>query len=119
MHLLILAQEDTASGGNAFATLLPLLLIGVFVWFVMIRPQKKRQQQFKEMQSELGVGDTVYTIGGLMGVVDEIGDDHVDLAVTNDGTILRFKRSSIAEILKNTDLDDDLEETDVADEAAS
>lgn len=100
--LLLLAQE---SGGAAstLGTFLPLLLIGAFIWFFMIRPQRKRQQAVKEMQQALSVGDDVITVGGLHGRVDAIGDETVDLVVDEDeagnDTVLRFKRSAVAEIL--------------------
>lgn len=124
MNLLILAQ-DGGSSGSPLGLYLPLILIAVFVYFVMIRPQRKRQQEFKEMQSDLSVGDVVHTIGGLVGVVDEIDDEFVELLVTQEADFaLRFKRSAIAEIIRDTDdqgVDDvDTEGADeVNDEATS
>ena len=96
--MLFLAQE-TAESGSALISMLPLLLIGAFVYFAMIRPQRKRQQTFQKMQQSLSVGDDVITIGGIHGRVDAIGPDYVDLEVTDD-VVMRFKRSAIADILK-------------------
>ena len=104
--LLFLAQEG--GGGSSLLSLLPLLLIGLFVYFAMIRPQRKRQQQAKEMQRSLSVGDDVVTIGGLHGRVDAIGDETVDLELTDD-VVVRFRRSSIAEIVSDEPADDDVE----------
>lgn len=95
--LLFLAQEG-GDAGSSLVSLLPLLLIGLFVYFAMIRPQRKRQQQAKEMQRSLSIGDDVITIGGLHGRVDAIGDDTVDLELTDD-VVVRFRRSSVAEIV--------------------
>lgn len=99
--LLILAQEAEATG-SLLGGLLPLILIGLFIWFAMIRPQRKRTQAHRQMQSTLAVGDRIITVGGLYGVVDDIGDDTVDIIVDADGdVVLRFKRSAIAEILRD------------------
>ena len=103
--LLILAQEG-GGGGSPLVTLLPLLLIGLFVYFAMIRPQRKRQQQAQKMQRELSVGDDVVTIGGLHGRVDAIGDETVDLELTDD-VVVRFRRSSIAEVVGDEPAGDD------------
>ena len=54
----------------------------------------------------LTIGDRIVTIGGLHGVVDAIGDDTVDIVVDADGdVVLRFKRSAIAEIVRDADAD--------------
>ncbi|MGA9232533.1 MAG: preprotein translocase subunit YajC, partial [Exiguobacterium oxidotolerans] len=50
-------------------TFLPMILIFVVFYFLLIRPQNKRQKQVREMQTQLSRGDTVVTIGGLHGVV--------------------------------------------------
>lgn len=78
--------------------ILPLFFVAMY--FVLIRPQRKRQQEVQDMQSSLAVGDDVVTIGGLHGEVTEIGADHVDLQVTSDGVVLRFRRSSVADVIR-------------------
>lgn len=98
MHLLLAQAGDSAGGG--LLGFLPLLLIGAFIWFAMIRPQRKRQQAVQDMQKKLSVGDDVITIGGMHGRVDAIGDATVDLELTDD-VVVRFKRSAIAEIVSD------------------
>jgi preprotein translocase subunit YajC len=99
--LLILAQDAEATG-SLLGGLLPLILIGLFIWFAMIRPQRKRTQAHRQMQDTLAVGDHIITIGGLYGEVEEIGQDTVDIVVDAEGdVVLRFKRSAIAEILRD------------------
>lgn len=71
------------------------------MYFILIRPQRKRQQEVQQLQSSLGPGDDVVTIGGLHGEVLDIGDDHVDLVVDNQGTVLRFRRSAVADIIRD------------------
>lgn len=117
--LLILAQEG-GGGGSSLLSLLPLLLIGLFVYFAMIRPQRKRQQQAQEMQRQLSVGDDVVTIGGLHGRVDAIGDETVDLELTDD-VVVRFRRTSIAEVVGDEPVehDDESSAEDTADQQES
>lgn len=72
---MLLAQAESAFD---LTSLLPLLLIGAFVWFIMIRPQRKRAAERKNMMSSLSVGDDIVTIGGIHGRVDALTDDWVD-----------------------------------------
>lgn len=78
-----------------------LILLGFFalMWFVLIRPQQKRQKEHAKMLAALTIGDDVVTIGGLHGTVVALGDDTVDLDVTDDVT-LRFQRSAIAKVVQ-------------------
>ncbi len=90
MSVFYLAQ--TEGGGINF--LLPLLLLGVLMYFLIIRPQRKRSRRQQELASSLEVGDQVRTIGGLLGVVVGLGDDWVLLGI-EDGRI-RVQRSAVA-----------------------
>lgn len=74
--------------------LLPLLLLGGLMYFLIIRPQRRRMKSQKELSAALAIGDQVRTIGGLLGVVVGLGDDWVLLGV-EDGRI-RVQRSAIA-----------------------
>lgn len=71
-----------------------VLFIGV-MYFLLIRPQQKRQKQHRAMLEELNRGDDVVTIGGMHGRVAAITDEYVDLDVFDDVT-LRFQRQAIA-----------------------
>ena len=112
MDLHLLAQTGDAAGGS-LVSFLPLLLIGAFVWFAMIRPQRKRQQAVQDMQKKLSVGDDVITIGGVHGRVDAIGEGVVDLEL-NDDVVVRFKRSAIAEIVGDVEDGGDEAESETA-----
>ena len=74
--------------------LLIILLFGV-MYFLMIRPQQKRRREAQEMQSRLGPGDQIVTIGGLHGSVVSVTDDVVTLEVA-PGVNVRFARPAIA-----------------------
>ena len=70
------------------------LLIGVF-YFMLIRPQKKRAEQHRNLIDSVGVGDEIVTIGGLHGRVSRLGDDDIEIEAA-PGTKLRFVKSAIA-----------------------
>lgn len=77
------------------------LLIGVF-YFMLIRPQKKRAQQHRDLIQSVDVGDEVVTIGGLHGTVTRISDDDFEIQAA-PGTNLRFVKSAIARKITEDD----------------
>lgn len=85
---------------DSLVQLAPLLLMFVLFYFLLIRPQKKRQNAVQQMQSSLKKGDKVVTIGGLHGTVDSI--DELKLVVKSpDGTKLTFDRQAIREVVES------------------
>lgn len=89
---------DAAAAGIPTAGLtqlvLPILLIVVF-YFMLIRPQRKRDKQTKEMLASLKVGDKVVSVGGIIGSISSIKDDTVTIEVGADKTKLQFEKNSI------------------------
>jgi preprotein translocase subunit YajC len=77
--------------------LLPLLLIPV-LYFVMIRPQQKRQKQWQEMLSGIKSGDKVTTAGGVRGTIISIKDDVIIIKVAPDGIKMEIAKSAIASV---------------------
>lgn len=77
--------------------LLPLLLIPV-LYFVMIRPQQKRQKQWQEMLSKLKTGDRVTTSGGIRGIILSIKDDSIIIRVAPDSLKLEIAKGAIASV---------------------
>ena len=73
--------QGGGSGNPAetFMSFVPLILMIAVFWFLLIRPQKKRQQEHKKMLENLRRGDTVVTTGGLIGRVVEIDGDILTL----------------------------------------
>lgn len=81
-------------------TFLPLIAIIALMYFMMIRPQRKREKETKAMINALKVGDKVVTIGGIVGKVSRIKDDTVILETGNVGTpneksFIKMERDSI------------------------
>ncbi|MBV8125567.1 MAG: preprotein translocase subunit YajC [Burkholderiaceae bacterium] len=95
------AYAQSASGGGAESSLmgmLPLVLMFVVLYFVMIRPQMKRQKEHKTMIEALGKGDEVVTNGGMLGKVSKLTESIVTLEVAN-GVEIQVQRSSVVQVL--------------------
>ncbi|MFL6556992.1 MAG: preprotein translocase subunit YajC [Bacillus sp. (in: firmicutes)] len=83
------------SGG--IGTIIPLILMFVLFYFLLIRPQQKRQKSVQKMQSDLKKGDKIVTIGGLHGFIDSI-DENKAVIKCGDGSRLTFDRNAIREV---------------------
>jgi preprotein translocase subunit YajC len=75
-----------------------LILMFVVLYFVMIRPQMKRQKETKAMLDALAKGDEVATAGGIIGTITKIGDSIVTLEVAS-GVEMQIQRFAVAQIL--------------------
>ena len=78
--------------------MLPLLLMFVVLYFVMIRPQMKRQKEHKAMIDALAKGDEVATVGGLLGKISRIGDTTLGLELAT-GVEVNLQRSAVVQVL--------------------
>lgn len=90
----VLAQEDVGESVNPILAWLPFILVGLALYFLAIRPQKRRAQTLRDFQSELAVGDEVRTAGGIIGVVSSLSDREAIVEV--GGVKLKFARGAIA-----------------------
>ncbi|MBB6451895.1 preprotein translocase subunit YajC [Salirhabdus euzebyi] len=80
--------------------LAPILLFFVIFYFILIRPQQKRQKAVQNMQSELKKDDKIVTIGGLHGTVHALDEGTIVIRV-EDGTKLTYDRSAVREVVSN------------------
>ena len=78
--------------------MLPIVLMFVVLYFVMIRPQMKRQKEHKAMIEALAKGDEVVTAGGVLGKVTKIGDSYLHVEVAN-GVELQVQRAAVVQVL--------------------
>ena len=105
--------EEAAAGGAAgvegeatqvssvaalATTFLPLILIFVVFWFMLIRPQRKKDKQVKEMLNNLKAGDRICTIGGIYGTITGIKDDTITLSVGKDNLSMVVARWAIRSV---------------------
>lgn len=98
--LMILEAAPANPGGSLLSMFLPMALLMGVMYFLMIRPQKKRDQEMREMINALEVGDEVVTIGGVVGRVFNIQDDNVTIATSVQNTLMTFKKSAIGHVIK-------------------
>ncbi|HWP20030.1 MAG TPA: preprotein translocase subunit YajC [Burkholderiaceae bacterium] len=95
------AQAAPAAQPGAESTLvslLPLVLMFVVLYFIMIRPQMKRQKEHKAMIEALAKGDEVVTAGGVLGKVSKLGETYLHLEVS-DGVEIQIQRSAVVQVL--------------------
>ena len=104
-----------AQGGGSFTPLLLIVLLFGVMYFMMIRPQQKRRREAQAMQSALGPGDQIVTIGGLHATVVAVDDDVVTLEMS-PGVTARYARPAIARVLTSAPVAEEPLESEVADE---
>jgi len=94
------AQTAAAPGGgeSTLFSLAPLVLMFVVLYFIMIRPQMKKQKEHKAMIEALAKGDEVVIASGVLGRVAKLGDSFVHVEVA-DGVELQVQRSSVVQVL--------------------
>ena len=117
MPLSVLADAAgaEAQGGSMWVMLiqlLPIVLIFVVMYFLLIRPQKKKEKQAQEMRNNLQVGDEVITAGGIIGRVVSVREDTVVVETGGDRSKVRIKRWAIQSV---ETIHDDTEEMCIRD----
>ena len=86
------------SGTDSLFSLLPLVLMFVVLYFIMIRPQMKKQKEHKAMIEAIGKGDEVVIAGGVLGRVAKLGESYLHVEVAN-GVELQVQRSAVVQVL--------------------
>jgi preprotein translocase subunit YajC len=86
-----------AAGGGMIGTLIPFALIIFIFYFLIIRPQNKKQKETQKMLSALKKGDKIITIGGIHGSITKVKDNTVVVKV-DDGTEIEFSRSAVSNV---------------------
>jgi preprotein translocase subunit YajC len=103
--VVLLAQEGgDADKTNLIQSFAPMVAIGIFFYFIVMRPQlksqKNKRKQHEDLMTNLKKNDKVVTIGGIIGTVAEVADDRVTLKI-DDNTRVKFTRSSIQDLLSD------------------
>ena len=94
-------MEAATAGGAALVTsMLPFVLVLVVMYFLIIRPQKKKDKKMQDMRNSVEIGDSVTTIGGIVGIVVSIKEDTLVVETGTDRSKIRFKRWAISEVNK-------------------
>ncbi|GAB2898531.1 preprotein translocase subunit YajC [Microbulbifer echini] len=94
-----MAQQAAPSPqGNPMITLLMFAGLFAFMWFFIIRPQRKRQKEHQELVGALKKGDEVVMSSGMLGRVDKVDEDYIVLEVA-DNMSLKFQKVSVHAVL--------------------
>ncbi|NYT62336.1 preprotein translocase subunit YajC [Alcaligenaceae bacterium] len=80
--LKLITAQAAAGGENALMGMLPIILMFVILYFLMIRPQMKRQKEHRNMVAALSKGDEVITSGGMLGKVTKVSDSYVTIEIS-------------------------------------
>ena len=83
---------------SSLMSMLPLVLMFVVLYFVMIRPQMKKQKEHRAMIDALAKGDEVVTAGGLLGKVAKLGDSNLGLEIANGVEVQRGSGNVFADL---------------------
>lgn len=92
------APAAAPGGADSLMSFLPLLLMFAVLYFIMIRPQMKKQKEHKAMIDALAKGDDVVIAGGVLGRVSKLGESYLHVEVA-DGVELQVQRGSVVQVL--------------------
>jgi preprotein translocase subunit YajC len=98
------AYAQTAAGAadpgimGSLTTFAPIIIMFVVMYFIMIRPQQKRQKELKTMMDALGKGDEVITVGGVLGRVTKVTEGYVTIEVSA-GTEIVVQKNAVTTLL--------------------
>ena len=99
----LLAQDapvDAEPQGSPLAMFMPLILIGIFFYFIILRPQSKERRKHQGMLNSLKKNDKVVTVGGIVGNVTHISTDGKEITLrVDDNTRIKFIRSYISSVI--------------------
>jgi preprotein translocase subunit YajC len=84
--------------GDALTSFLPLIFIFVVFYFLLIRPQSKKAKEHKQMVGALAKGDEVVTNGGLLGRITKVGDNFVEVELS-EGMTVKVQRQAVANLM--------------------
>jgi preprotein translocase subunit YajC len=99
-----MAQDGAAPAGNALVQFIPLTLIVVIFWFLLIRPQMKRNKQHREMVSSLSTNDEVITSGGILGKITNVGESFISVKLA-DGLEIKVQKHAVAQVVPKGTID--------------
>jgi preprotein translocase subunit YajC len=95
MYMTLLAASSSSSSGSPIVALLPFILIAVAMYFLLIRPQRRRMAEQRNLASAVQEGDEVMTTAGIYGFVTAIDGDVIWLDIA-DGVDIRIARQAVS-----------------------
>jgi preprotein translocase subunit YajC len=92
------AMAQSGTSGSSLASFVPIIIIFVLFYFVLIRPQQKRQKEHRQMIDALAAGDEVVSGGGVLGKVTEVGEQFVTVEISNNVSV-KMQKHTIAQVM--------------------
>lgn len=103
MLIVLLAQAQTAApaagGPNPLASFIPIILIFIIMYFLLFRPQMRRQKEQQRLVSALKTGDRVVTASGIHGMITNVKDTTVTVKVA-DNVKIEMEKSAVTNVVK-------------------
>ena len=98
------AYAQDAANSSPFGFFLPMIIIFVAFYFLLIRPQQKRQKAHTELVNALSAGDEVITAGGILGKVTGVSEHYATLTIT-DGVEIKVQKSTVSTVVPKGTID--------------
>ncbi len=98
------AHAQGVAQGDAFGFFLPMIVIFVAFYFLLIRPQQKRQKAHTALIGALSTGDEVVTAGGILGKVTAVSEHYATLQIANDVEVM-VQKSTVSAVVPNGTFD--------------
>ena len=86
--------------GSSLMSFLPLILLIVVMYFLMIRPQRKKDKEVKDMRNNLQVGDEIITIGGIFGKIVKTKEDSIVVQIGTEKVKVEFMKWAVSSVVK-------------------
>jgi len=99
MLLTLLAQAPAGAAANPLASFVPIILIFIIMYFVLFRPQMRRQKEQRQLVSTLKTGDRVVTASGIHGLISNVKETTVIVKVA-DNVKIEMEKSAITNVVK-------------------
>jgi len=99
-----MAQDGAPTAAGGLASLIPLILIVVIFWFLLIRPQMKRNKQHREMVTALSTGDEIITTGGMLGKITDVGESFISVKLA-DSLEIKVQKHAVAQVVPKGTID--------------
>tara|TARA_B100000579_G_scaffold364003_1_gene322785 strand:- start:403 stop:729 length:327 start_codon:yes stop_codon:yes gene_type:complete len=93
-----------APAADPFGFFLPMIIIFAVFYFLMIRPQQKRQKAHTKMVNNLSVGDEILTAGGMLGIISGVSDHYVNLTIS-DNVEIKIQKQTISAVVPRGTID--------------
>ncbi|MEE3236349.1 MAG: preprotein translocase subunit YajC [Pseudomonadota bacterium] len=98
------AYAQDAANSSPFGFFLPMIIIFVAFYFLLIRPQQKRQKAHTELVNALSAGDEVITAGGILGKVTGVSEHYATLTIA-DGVEIKVQKSTVSTVVPKGTID--------------